>query len=378
MTLALTKDELRRAAGGDAEARAKTARKVGATFSAATLSEAERAAAIDIFRVLARDAEILVRTALAEAIRSAPHIPHDLAMGMARDVEQVAVPLLRFSPAFTEEDLIEIVRSGVGAKQVAISQRDALPAAVAGAIVEAGSVEAVTALLGNPSVSLTEGRLMRVMDRHGTASAVQQELAQRPRLPMAVAERLVSLAADAMRAYVALRHELPPDLATDLILDASERALMRLSLAGSPEDVATLVERLLIHERLSESLIIRALCAGDLDFCTHSLARIAAIPVARAQDLLRTSEGLSLLSKRCGLSAEFARIAAVAMHARDDLQMGDTPDSYRAFGARVIERVLTHFENDDRAGLHADYLLRRLTTVTNRNPPGLSAPAESA
>src|SRR5688500_5450989 len=79
------------------EVRAETAAKVAEAFEQGALSASERALAEQIFRVMVQDAEIKVRESLASHLKSSANLPHDIAVRMAKDVEQVALPVLEFS-----------------------------------------------------------------------------------------------------------------------------------------------------------------------------------------------------------------------------------------------------------------------------------------
>lgn len=93
------------------EARAEMAAKIAADFDAGELTGSERKMAEDIFRLMVKDAEVRVREALSQNLKENPTVPHDVAMSLARDVDSVALPVLQFSEALSDEDLIEIVRS---------------------------------------------------------------------------------------------------------------------------------------------------------------------------------------------------------------------------------------------------------------------------
>ena len=72
--------------------RAEAAVKIGASFGPA-LGEAERGIAEEIFRIMIKDAEVRVREALADTLKENPAIPHDVAMALASDVDEVALPV---------------------------------------------------------------------------------------------------------------------------------------------------------------------------------------------------------------------------------------------------------------------------------------------
>src|SRR3546814_9519942 len=65
-----------------------------------------------IFRRLVADAEVLVRQALAANLKTTADLPHDLAVALARDVDSVSLPVLKYSEVLTDDDLIEIVQIG--------------------------------------------------------------------------------------------------------------------------------------------------------------------------------------------------------------------------------------------------------------------------
>ena len=66
---------------------------------------------------MAKDVELTVRRALSESLRSARHLPNDVALRLANDVEAVALPILADSPVLTDADLIELVRHGSADRQ---------------------------------------------------------------------------------------------------------------------------------------------------------------------------------------------------------------------------------------------------------------------
>ena len=70
-------------ADGSPQARAATAAKVATLVDAQTLSAAERRELDIVLRIFARDAELMVRAALSDQIKSSPHLPVDVAETIA-------------------------------------------------------------------------------------------------------------------------------------------------------------------------------------------------------------------------------------------------------------------------------------------------------
>ena len=76
------------------ENRASAAVKVSGAFKAGELSDREREIAETIFRTMVKDAAVRVRMALSESLADNPDVPHDVAMSLAQDVEEVALPMI--------------------------------------------------------------------------------------------------------------------------------------------------------------------------------------------------------------------------------------------------------------------------------------------
>src|SRR3546814_15651310 len=107
------------------------------------MTEVERTLAEDIFRRLVADAEVLVRQALAANLKTTADLPHDLAVALARDVDSVSLPVLKYSEVLTDDDLIEIVRiENAAAQPVPIAPRRSVSTALADALLSPGHLTA--------------------------------------------------------------------------------------------------------------------------------------------------------------------------------------------------------------------------------------------
>ena len=89
------------------------------------------------------DPSVLVRRALAESLASAEGAPPDLVLGLACDQSDIAAPVLSRSPLLTDEQLIDCAAIGESDAQTAIASRPRLSAALAAAVAEIGSREAL-------------------------------------------------------------------------------------------------------------------------------------------------------------------------------------------------------------------------------------------
>ena len=95
MTVALTPEDVARLLREPSPAvRAEVATKVAAQLNTDRLSQEELRLAQDIARLMARDVAQAVRQTLSESLRRTRHLPRDVAVRLAEDVDAVALPVL--------------------------------------------------------------------------------------------------------------------------------------------------------------------------------------------------------------------------------------------------------------------------------------------
>src|SRR3546814_9579592 len=215
----------------------------------------------------------------------------------ARNIDQVALPILEVSEVLTDADLVELIRTGREDLQMASARRREVSGAVADALVATENERVVTELVGNDRADLSETALVRVVERFGGVDNIQGAMVHRSRLPVAVAERLVVQLSEQLCDYLVKHHELSADTASEIVLRARERATLNLvSDKAGEEDVLALTALLAANGRLTPSLVLRALCVGDLVFFEASLAALAGVPIDNARVLIHDGGPLGLKS----------------------------------------------------------------------------------
>lgn len=327
--------------------RAETTAKIADEFSAGDLSLAERKIAEDIFRKLAKDVEDSVREALAVHLKSCPDIPRDVALSLARDIDVVALPMLRFSEVLTDEDLIEIVQSNSATKQVAVAQRRTVSSKVADALIDTGNETAVARLVANEGAEIAERSYERVMRDYADSAAVSDSMARAASLPPAVSAQLVEAISQRLQDYLLAKHELPPDVASGLIFQARERATMSLVDTGSSDrDLDVLVDQLHRRRRITPSLLLRALCLGDIAFFERGIARLANVSLANVHVLIydEGSLGFESLYLKAGLPQRLYPAFRAGVDLAKEAEYDGGPNDRARYIERLIERMLTRFD----------------------------------
>ncbi len=189
-------------------------------------------------------------------------------------------------------------------------------------------------------------------------------MVDRSKLPVTVAERLVTLVSENLKEKLAQNQELPASLATDLILQSRERATINLSSEHGDDDLEKLVRHMRKQGRLTPSIIVRALCMGDLSFFEASMAELVNLPLVNVRQLIHDSGklGLKAIYEKTGLPESLFTAVRAAVDVATEMEYDGEPNDRERYSRRMIERILTQygdlgveFEADD-----LEYLLSKM------------------
>lgn len=345
----------------DEDERAEAAHKLCRSMERIPLDPTDRAAAQKILRVLAQDAAELVRRAMAVTLKSSDLIPNDVARRLAADVDSIALPLIGFSPAFGDDDLIEIVRAGSAARQTAVAARPRVSRDVAEVLAAEGAETAVRTLAANDNADLSERSLGVIVDRFGGAPEVVAAVAYRQALPLEITERLIACASDAVREHLVTRHAVTAETAIRLSQFARERATVDLvDQAAASADIGAFVIQLNARRALTASLLLRGLARGQMALLEHGLAELANTPHARAWQMVHDAGplGLKAIYDRAGLPPRLFQAFRAGVDTWRALQAEGADTSGDVFRSRMLERFLTQRPTTSRDDLA--YLMERL------------------
>ena len=358
----LTDSDIRTLIKGPTEGdRAQAAHKICRCIEDAELSPEERAHAESIIAIMAKDAAVLVRRALAVALKSSPKLPREIANKLAHDVESIALPVILNSPVLSDNDLVEIVRSCPASKQLAVASRENLTVTVTGAISAFAVREAVERALANDNALFDEGGLDTALKRFEGVSPIMTAMVHRGALPVSITEKLVSLVTGELFDHLVNNHELPPQIAIDLAMGSRERATLDIvEQAGRQRDLGRFVQQLNLNGRLTPSLMMRGLCLGHIEFVEHAMAELGGITHQRMWLLMNDSGplGLKAAFDRAGLPPRLFPSFRAAVEVYHSIEREGGAQDRLTFRKRMLERTLTLFQSVPKDDL--DYLLEKL------------------
>jgi uncharacterized protein (DUF2336 family) len=278
------------------------AEKLGRSYAMRLFRRRERAIADDIVRTIAEDVEIQVRQALAQAIASSPDLPEDVAVRLANDVIAVAEPILTQSDLLNDSVLAEIVAQRTEEHRLAIASRKRVSAPVSASIIRHGAATSVSRLVGNRGAEIAEAAMSDAVEKFTEESAVITPLAERDALPVAIAERLVSLVSDRLKERFAGKSARATRYADGLAAQMAEGAALLLG-GGESEvlDLLALVDHLHATGKLQPSLVIRAGKAGEKELMHAAVSRLSGQKFSAVVSAFRNPDAARGLLAQIGL-----------------------------------------------------------------------------
>ena len=328
----------------DETVRAIAAQRVCRDIRSKILSDDERKFARKLLIHIAEDSAEMVRRALAVTLKNSPKLPRDVAVKLSEDIESIAVPVLTHSPVFTDEDLVEVLKSKAAAKIIAVAKRVSVSDHVARAIIRFGDSQAVAEVAANDGALISEQTASEMLDIYKNEDLIAESMIARRDLPPKIVEKMITLVSEDMAVKITQRHAVSPDVAIDLATRTRERATLDfIDQSWVSKDLKGLVARIHAEGRLTTSLLIRGICSGQMRFAEHGLARLSGISVQKAVLMIHDGGpfGLKALCVRAGLNENMAQIIRAAVMIYRDLELSGLDYDRVYFQELMIERVLT-------------------------------------
>lgn len=316
------------------------------TFLQADIQPAEFEALEAALTLLLDDPCVEVRRALAEAIARQETAPRHLVVGLSHDLPDVSEPIFLHSPCLLVPELVEAVGRAGPKVQIAIARRPWVPYAVSEEIAAEGCVAAVLALARNDGSDMDEIAYQKVVARFGANGEVREALFARDNLPISVRQSMIAGLGAKLGELMVSREWMPPGRAEAVVREACDKATVAIAASAADQDLPSLVEHLRTTGQLTTALLIRSICHGRLGFLEVALARLANLPPQKVYAIL--SEGregaLRALFTRAALPERTHAAFVVAVEAWRDLSVDGSEGDQARFTRRMIERILTRYQ----------------------------------
>ena len=236
--------------GKDEDARSKIADRVGERLSSDEMSQTDRRAAEILARALAKDAIVRVRRALSMTVRNAQHLPLDIGLIIAHDVDSVACPFLAVTDIFSDEDWSQLLLTISRGARATVAKRSPMQEVVAKGLSGVGDSVVAENLIENSAVPMTKAVCQTLINRFETEVGVLDKLALRDDLITDIAVQLTGRVSDAVRDKLSRTYKIPGSF-DPVVEEAAIGAIVVLLKDTSEEDLMVVVQTLQAENNFS-------------------------------------------------------------------------------------------------------------------------------
>ncbi|CAM9506986.1 unnamed protein product [Phaeothamnion confervicola] len=254
-----------------------------------------------------------VRQIIAEEIKHSHTVSKKIALRLANDLENVVrAPILEYSPLLSDDDLLQIIASGiVDGAMAPIARRETVSEPVSDAIVATLDVSAVAALLGNKNAQIREETLDAIIDQAEDIHRWHKPIVMRPELPLRAVRRVAGFVASSLLNILLERDDLNLDKETTDILKKAVRERIQTEESLNPDDglpKGMSAQQAFDAGLLTDADISAAAAARRTEYVIEALALKSSVPeilVRRIMDA-RNGKAVTALTWKAGLSMRTA------------------------------------------------------------------------
>ncbi len=287
----------------------------------------------DIYQLIVRDVEKIVRRKFADELLQHDKAPRSLIKTLCNDEIDVARDLLMASRVLLDDDLIDIVANQTTAHRVSVGARNQLSEFVSSAIVTTGDSEAIQTVLRNETAKISSDSFIRIADLCSSTKDLHEPLILRKDVPWQAVERVVSVVSNALLQTISQKWDIPKAELMEMAFNAEEAAKDELySTRGDLEEKFKKDTGQGLTSNRIESQIIEALGEEDTKTAINLIRDWASLDSVVIRTILNQKDLrlLATIFKAKGVDRLTFSRAAVAL-------LGQIPDEERSQLRRVME-----------------------------------------
>jgi len=312
----------------------------------ASLGAKEAGAMEDIFRALVKSAETEVRVAFSNSIKNSVNLPKDIALNLAKDIDEVALPMLEASQVLNEEDLLQIISSSQSTKQLmAIARREHVSGDVSAALI-AKDEEVIETLLNNAGTQLHDETYSRIIEKSGDSETIVKAMVEKGTMSVSIMEKLLKHVSGKIRKELDEKYQVVFESAAlkkEMENDLHQATMRMMGLRSDDAQKKRMLKQLSDSGKLPPFV---ALVTGDYTMFEVNMARLARISLHNVRILLNDQgeTGFKALYKKTELPEPLFEAAEVLVKTIQMLEAEQYPRQQyqvRIKTSDIIKRMKT-------------------------------------
>ncbi len=319
--------------------------------------------------ILSEDSAPTVRLVIAEGFGAFSSAPRHIMSSLAADNAEISIVVVSQSPVFHDSELISYFRTGNIQIQAAVSCRVWISQEVTDVICSEGCIEAVFGTLENPAARFTEENLHQIAARFGEETRIRANLLKQDKLASRTRHLLIGKLGDALGNYVLKKSWLTKERAQLAVGEACDRASIIFAAGAREEDISSVVQNLISHNRLTVAFLVRAICMGNITLVACAMSELSGVRFARVEAILTRNResAFRAVYDRAGLPSSAFIVFKTAISTWRSLLSSDSKINKARLPFIVTREVLESYsDNPELLDHDLLVLLRRLSAETAR------------
>ena len=301
----------------DQKVREELAFKIGRLVPSLTEDESDKLAvmAFQVLEILAKDQLPSIRAIVTDEIKHLHNIPQRIIRQLARDVEDaVAGPILEYSPLLNDEQILQIIASGLrGGALEAVARRKDISQPISQAIVDQDEDPAIAELLKNQTAEINEKLMFEIAVRSEAHTDLQLPLVDRGSLSPNTIRRIATFVSAALVERVITVNSLDDNLAHEIRLAVRERIDAGEIPAADADEIAGIggaakADELHASNELDDYAMLDGIDAEDIPFLVRAFTLRSGLKEKQVKKMLESgsAKGLCALTWKASLGADIA------------------------------------------------------------------------
>ena len=280
-------------------------------------------------------------------MKDCPRLPHDIAVVLASDLSDVALPIIESSPVLTDIDLIEIIRSRELEQRVAVARRRKLSERVSATLVDTEQQPVVVVLTANLGANIMEFSYLKIINTFTDDETITGNVIRRPVLPRRIVKILYDLVSGNLYVELNEHHPPPGEITDELVFESTDDEILEfVDWDAEPEEVEEIVRQIRSADRLSLPLIIQSFCLGQTKFFETAIAEIANIPIENSRFLIYDTgpRGLDSLRKVTACPPALIEVVRLVVETSSEIGFRGDPRDHAHLYERVVKQLDDRFD----------------------------------
>lgn len=300
----------------------------------------------DIMTRLIEQVPVEDRVALSERVAHVERTPHEVALRLTNDSEEVAAPILEHSTVLTDGDLVKLAQEKGQGHLLAISRRSLLSELITDVIVERGDDAVLTSVARNAGARFSEGGYNAMGAKASLIAGLGDILADRSDLPAAVAKSILpTLSAPALAKLSQLQFSAPESVQTLFSKARDEYESMKGAYRRERMEGRLLAADIREKKRSLDDVVAQLIYEKRLSDIAYILSEFAGVPISQVANAMHKTDStvIALTCRVLGVSEGVYERLATFRCEKLKMPMSEVKvmvSDYLAVDKSVAERAL--------------------------------------